>query len=429
MKYIFFFLFLGSFCTTLLFGQSQEWSFYNEDNSPLPSNFVRTITQDLDSAIWIGTHAGAVKLKNGQFEVFTTENSGIESNVVQDIIIDSDNTKWFGTIDGLSKYDDTTWTNYTVFNSALHFDNILSLALDSEEYLWIGTASNSPWNTVGGVSRFNREDEWIHYDPDNSGLVSRNVRKVYPVDTAHVWFGGLGGISVKNGETWTTYTSENSPLPYDAVNDIARDEEGWYWITVNDIIGQSGGLVKFDGEADWTIYDTSNSSLTANKAVTVSIDDCGNIWCANPFLNNFDGENWNLLDTINSQLHHYNTTAVFEDNSGNIWVGSVHAGVAVFKNDCYGVSGSTNHLNGQKDISIFPNPFENEINLLSHSEHSGLHNFRLYDSTGRQIEVENNLYLSNGGWKKDLSYLPSGIYFYQLSNKHSVIVTGPLIKR
>lgn len=428
MKSIFFLLFFGSFCTTQLLCQSEDWTFYNEDNSPLPSNFVRTITQDLDSAIWIGTHAGALKIKNGQFEIFTTANSGIESNVVQDIVIDSDNTKWFGTGDGLSRYDDTSWTNYTVFNSPLHFGNILSLALDSAENLWIGTASNSPWNTVGGVSRFNREDEWIHFDPDNSGLLNRNVRKVYPIDTAHVWFGGLGGISVKNGETWTTYTTENSPLPYDAVNDIARDEEGWYWITVNDITGLSGGLVKFDGETDWTIYDTSNSSLTSNKAVTVEIDDCGNIWCANPFLNNFDGENWSLLDTINSQLHDYNTTAVFEDNSGNMWIGSVHNGVAVFKNDCY-VSASADLITGQKEISIFPNPFENEINLLPNSEHLGLHSLRLYDSTGRQIEIEHYIYLSNEGWKKDLSYLPPGIYFYQISDKGMVIATGSVIKR
>ena len=413
------------FCTFPIFCQSEDWWFYNEENSPLPSNFVRTITQDLDSAIWIGTHAGALKIKDGQFEIFTTQNSGIESNVIHDIIIDGDNTKWFGTSDGLSRYDDTTWTNYTVFNSELNFDNILSLALDNEENLWIGTAGNSPWNTVGGASRFNREDEWIHYDPDNSGLLSYNVRKVYPLDTEHVWFGGKGGLSVKNGDTWTTYTTENSPLPFDAVNDIARDEDGWYWITVNSTGGPAGGLVKFDGISDWTVYDTSNSSLTENSAVTVEIDGCGNIWCGNPYLNYFDGETWSLLDTTNSELHNYNTTAIFEDISGNVWVGTVHSGVGVFKNDCY-ISGGTNLLVTQNQLTVFPNPFKDKINLLP--RHSGLIDFSLYDSTGRQIEAEENIPLSKVGWQKDLSYLSPGIYFYQIIDKETVTSTGKLIK-
>ena len=144
-------------------------------------------------------------------------------------------------------------------------------------------------------------------------------------------------------------------------------------------------------------------------------------------MNKFNGEDWILFDTINSPIHEKSITTIFEDISGNVWLGSIHNGIGVFKNDCI-VSGSTNLLSGLNKISIFPNPFEDEINLIPNIEQSGLHSFRLYDSRGRQIEAKKNIHLSNGGWKKDLSYLSSGIYFYQISDKDNVTVKGKLIK-
>ncbi|MEL6655342.1 MAG: two-component regulator propeller domain-containing protein [Bacteroidota bacterium] len=429
-KGFFLMLILGAFHTVPLFCQTGDWLFYYEENSPLPSNYVRAITQDLDGVIWIGTGGGVLKIDNGTFEVFTTENSELVSNGVREIVVDQNNVKWFGTQGGLSSYDDGVWTSYTVSNSGLHRNFILCLALDEADNVWIGTTSNYPANTTGGVSRFDREEEWIHYNPDNSGLLSRNVRTIYPVDTNHVWFGCLGGLSIKDGEEWTNYTSQDSPLPYNDVRDIKRDDEGYYWFGTYSGGGPKGGIVRFDGLNDWMVYDTSNSVLLANSVGTVHIDSCGDVWCGNVYLNKFDGEEWTRYDTSNSPIHDDNIAIIYEDDRGNIWLGSITNGVGVFKNDCYDdVTGET-YIGAPSDaLTVYPNPFDDRINVELVNGFSGQYELQIYDAVGRLIKEEKRTAFPEENWVIDLHNQISGVYFYRIKSKAGIVSSGKIVKK
>jgi hypothetical protein len=40
-----------------------------------------------------------------------------------------------------------------------------------------------------------------------------------------------GGVTLFDGETWSTYTAENSPLQHEQVEDVTFDPEGHLWVS------------------------------------------------------------------------------------------------------------------------------------------------------------------------------------------------------
>jgi len=77
----------------------------------LISNDVRTIAEDLDGTIWIGTPQGFNYWQGGS----VIEKSGTIHDNIQTIAVDVRNNKWFGTAGGVSVLDsdNSSWTHYT----------------------------------------------------------------------------------------------------------------------------------------------------------------------------------------------------------------------------------------------------------------------------------------------------------------------------
>jgi len=74
-------------------------------------------------------------------------------------------------------------------------------------------------------------------------------------------------------------------------------------------------------------------------------------------------------------------------------------------------------------ISVFPNPVENEMQVLSHIH--DVHELDLYDATGRILA---HVHLEYGTNKIDLSGFAKGSYFYQLMHKGVVVSCDKIIK-
>ena len=68
-----------------------------------------------------------------------------------------------------------------------------------------------------------------------------------------------------DGLNWTVYNTSNSSLPSDSIFAIAIDSKGSRWI------GTSRGLAKFDS-VNWTVYNTSNSGLPSNYVYAIAMD-------------------------------------------------------------------------------------------------------------------------------------------------------------
>jgi len=104
--------------------QVEKNTVYKKDKttSSLSSNYIRSIFQDSNDDIWIGTYEGLNKMLrdtetgNITFRAYT-QNDGLPNNMIESITEDNEGNLWVGTNGGLFKTD-LVWENFTVFNES-----------------------------------------------------------------------------------------------------------------------------------------------------------------------------------------------------------------------------------------------------------------------------------------------------------------------
>ncbi|MFA5803444.1 MAG: FISUMP domain-containing protein [Melioribacteraceae bacterium] len=116
---------------------------------------------------------------------------------------------------------------------------------------------------------------------------------------------------------WTVYNTTNSSLPHNSIKTIAVDNAGIKWI------GTENGLAKYDG-TNWTVYTTANSSLPYNYVSSIAIDGAGNKWIGtfSRYLAKFDNVNWTVYNTNDWGLPIGAIQAIAIDAAGNKWIGT-----------------------------------------------------------------------------------------------------------
>lgn len=135
-----------------------KFTAYN-DRSGLSSNDVRSLLQDREGKLWIGTTNGLNVLSGGTIRSFTGI-SGVTSHYFRAIHQDSDGILWFGSYGGgLVRLKDGNFTVYTTADGL--FDNIVSqIVEDDSGYFWMGCNR--------GISRVDRR-ELNSYAADRKG--------------------------------------------------------------------------------------------------------------------------------------------------------------------------------------------------------------------------------------------------------------------
>lgn len=202
---------------------------YMRNDYPFNEADANLVKFDRNNRLWIATNKG-VFMRDGQtWTVYNKSNSGL-SEVVQSMAFDSNNRLWCGTNGGgLFCFDGTKWTNYTTSNSSLPSNYVGAIAVDNNNVVWLNCRDNQ-----------------------------------YP-DKYGVEYGF--GLTRFDGNTWTTYNRNNSPLPSDCFYDVQVDADNRLWIaTAGDV-----GLVCYDG-TEWTVYDSDNSGIALNEVTKITLD-------------------------------------------------------------------------------------------------------------------------------------------------------------
>ncbi len=137
----------------------QEFTTYRlnlKDKLGLNCNDVKTIYQDNDGQIWIGTAGGGLNLyvpatsdKPEHFEAFTTQ-EGLSGNIVSGIMEDGENNLWVSTENGINRFNKKTRAVVNYFFSEKtygnHFNENVSVDKISGEMVW---------GTLDGIIQFN----------------------------------------------------------------------------------------------------------------------------------------------------------------------------------------------------------------------------------------------------------------------------------
>jgi sugar lactone lactonase YvrE len=183
---------------------------------------------------------------------------------------------------------------YTLDDADLTSDEIDDVAVDSDGNVWFATQPywDGEGYVGGGVSVRLSSGQWLTYTTANSGLASDHVAAVALTPNGDAWFalaageGEPPGVSVRladpstgSGQRWMTYTTANSGLLLNGVNDVAADEQGNVWFASGTHWEEGGVSVRLAG-GEWLTYTTANSGLSANQVNAVAVDGAGNAWFA-----------------------------------------------------------------------------------------------------------------------------------------------------
>lgn len=318
------------------------------------SSEIRTIFQNIDGTIWVGTRQGAaifdgqsfvplefdIDLSNQTINSFTLDNkqhiwissrdygayeidqnrllvkhlnmsNGLPDNSLNTIFEDNEKNIWFGTYGGgvarLSAANVTNWKAQPNMPNP----NVYAIIQDDNDCIWIGTNGDGVTMLCDGtMTHFNTED----------GLSHNKVLTAAIDSQGNPWFGTLHGIShIKNGEFITLHTDDGlaGPVVYHIIN--ANDDSLW--------IATNNGLNHFDNGVIKT-YST-NHGLPDNRINRIFQSKNGDIWLASSnglsLFKNGVFTNWSTEDGLAANF----INDIYEDSNGLLWL-ATNDGLSLF---------------------------------------------------------------------------------------------------
>jgi len=285
--------------------------------------------------LWIGTQSGLVEysISTGRFKEYNTTNSNISNNIIRSIYEDSDGTLWVGTFNKLNKLQ----ANSTVFetieldeDSDQELKNHLILSINPmnrkvDSLLWIGMQT--------GLVQYNRHtSERIVYDDAMSELTNNVIKVIHTSSEGKLWMGtdfGLVEMSTDNNQEVYLHDPLNtSSITNSVVWDIFEDNAGTIWFGTNNGISILSNKTGRFGFFPATLL---SNGQTAGYEVRGIIEDSNeDVWLATqrgmiPY-----GHGNQVLEDFNARRGLINDIkSVFEDSKGRIWL-ATNLGVAIY---------------------------------------------------------------------------------------------------
>ena len=357
----------------------------------LPNNTIRSIAEDHQNNLWLGTRNGLVRMnkRTGKFKSFFLPEES--QRVIYTLFTSKDGTLWIGTDGGLSYFNPKTecFYTYTTQNTWFIDENghkqkiskfsPKAIIEDQNGDLLIGT-----WSS--GLMRFKRGTHIMYRYPsfnainsayslffdkhrrlwvgtwgygvvrlDNPGNVRQPEAHQYPYSASHfdtfqkivhdpvtktLWACTREGVcyleeDIPNAE-WKKYSSiGNNPLNFN--NDIATDGQGNIWLCT-----QNNGILQVNTQPSmfklWNL-DKSHTQLTINYIYSILTTDGENFWMGlNPYgialHNRKTGKtlfNNGIpgLDNIQQRVLTASISGIAQRSNGEIWFASNSYGVIV----------------------------------------------------------------------------------------------------
>ncbi len=248
-------------------------------------------------------------------------------------------------------------------NSGIPSNLVASMLFDSNDHLWVGT------NTKG-IGHFDGTN-WAYYNAGNTpGLLSNYINDIKEHPNGDMYFGTGLGITVKSGNTWTTYDTSNFSYytsgtyynPYQIY--VQFDSQGDAYTVTHGGNPNVIRVYKFDGTS-WTMLHEDTAQVipsTYRYPRDFIIDNNDHIWVKNGY--RFDGSNWTEVPRP-SVLGDYYESGIAIDTNGIVWttlenLNTVKTAIAVSHNGANytlydSVRSSSSFLTWDMFVSVDPN--------------------------------------------------------------------------
>lgn len=320
---------------------SQHYNFINySTESGLAQSQIRSITQDKNGYLWLGTLAGLSKYDGKKFINYSIQN-GLIDNQIFSLTADKSTGVWIGTTGGLNYFNGEKFKSY-LFKQSMAENIVSAIEQDLTGNLWLATDG-------AGVCKFNGSK--FEYYTENNGLADNYVRAVCIDNKGVVWFGTRNGICFYDGKNFQTIDSTIFQ-PHN-VSHIFMDKHKKLWFST---FGE--GVYNYDGKKFKNYKETDG---LINDWIRFAIEDSDrNIWFASKFgLCKFDGQVFTKF-TESEGLPMDNTNIVFEDKEKNIWIGSDGKGLCKFLGETFTYLTTRDNLSSNIVLSVLE---DNDHNL------------------------------------------------------------------
>jgi hypothetical protein len=255
---------IGSLDKGLIKYDEVNFVYYNTSNSSMPSNIVNCIAVDNLNKVWVGTNEGIGVFDGNVWTIYNHNNSGLTSDFINIIRFDFAGNAWIGASANIAMFDGINWTLY---NEPLGRDWIMDFYIEDPNKIWLGSKSNGIFILQNSIYN---ELPKIQYNYPSYSVSSMSLDQ-----SGNLWFcflpdsSGRGGVSYWNGGSFTNFfvgTFQNN------INHVFVDEQNNKWFSSTE------GFVRFDALNNATVFNTSNSLLSANNVRASVRDQNGNVW-------------------------------------------------------------------------------------------------------------------------------------------------------
>lgn len=396
--------------------EDDKTTYYNSENSLLPSANVTSLAHDSDGNIYIGTDNGLAILhyKSQMISAHRQEEgnlTALSSNLIRALLVDKNDDLWIGTIQRGINYMNIESRKMTVVRKDYENKNSLSdnsiscITSDDEGGIWIGTNQN-------GLNYYkNGKYQFFKADGLQNSLSNNKVTDLCVGDDKVVWIATYGGglNAYQNGK-FTQYEMGDSDFSSIGSNKIRMmdiDRDGNLWLAT------LHGIESFDIEKETFtqyIFDTGDGIITDRINVrSLLIDYQGNV---------FAGTNKGLYiyDPISGKSEYFHSDPndsnalgnniiieIFEDSKKRIWLGSLGGGLIHFDRKTKTFKSHTT-LNGFPDNSV-KSIEEDENGELWMGTNKGIVKFspstEQIVTFGKSYGLQNNVFNINASFKCD----------------------------
>jgi len=281
---------------------SFSWSKYELAffNSP-----IRVLFEDKEGSVWVGTRDGLAHLSDGKFICYNKWN-GLPVDNTRSVFQDQDNNLWIGTVSGgLVRFKNDKFTTFKL-KDGLKSENIWTICQDKNNNLFFGTYG-------GGLHQL-RDNKIVKVYSTLNGLSSNIIRAVYVDRNNQIWVGtNGGGVDLLKTGRWHNLSTKNG-LSGDFIYAINEDVNGHIWIAT-----YNGCLNKYkDGKL--TVYGVKEG-LPGHSIWSLYPDDKGVLWIGTDGggLLRFKDEKF-FLYTVKDGLYSNLAFQIVEDHHGYLWM-------------------------------------------------------------------------------------------------------------
>jgi ligand-binding sensor domain-containing protein/AraC-like DNA-binding protein len=155
----------------------------------LSSDEITVIFGDSSGTLWIGTSNGLNQFEKGRFTIYNDKETGPSGSGIhiRTITEDRQHRLWIGTQQGLKLLIDNYLQDFSTAKGEKCKHDVLSLAADDKNNLWIGTNGS-------GLVCLNKETLTLYTYTTESGLPSNDIFSILEDHQGNLWMSSYRGL-------------------------------------------------------------------------------------------------------------------------------------------------------------------------------------------------------------------------------------------